>query len=583
MEDCFFDYGSSARCLKCNNPCNYTAPRDPAYARIAVCCSSLNLLATAILRAWTATVESGRSSPQMTRWLVEIARVFKPVSIRIEHLLTCAFDNLNQLALLELQHETGLMRHGNQNAIAATVLRALHLGLHRGACIEKAKTVLRLFLKIMAPPERVMHGLVWTVIAFSCCIPNPDQHRALLEVVLGPSRSAWWMSLRGGIACALRWGDSPSQLMNAFQSRGIDSLALPSWEFDALSEGSAVCHNRLQTAYPFFPNMCNTTTGLSVPLAPAPYHVYGILYSRVSSMRHSEFKLCAGTLHACTVSASLADHEMQRATMELLSTLFRSVSTLKCAETVISCLGEVFPPALRAHLPPADSLGINQPVLIQLALVKQGVSAAKVCLGISLSGTAFLEIRLKLALVLAQAGAAIQPHEACWNRWAVETAAQEAPDSIQRFLALCDYGEDGSPFPKCPDFASLAVRCLLLYNMGSPNTKLPRLMRGLGFGDAAELAGLWTDRFSILSYCRYPVSCCEAVLTFIMAVRRVGVSLPHLPAELVLAILEAGAGPLHFGRCKGPWESGESFPVSSVELGVLDASDVLVGQRIGAV
>ena len=239
-----------------------------------------------------------------------------------------------------------------------------------------------------------------------------------------------------------------------FRARGINTLALPSWEFDALCEGSALCHRSLQSRYPIIANVCAETSGLAIPITAAPFHVHGILFSRVSTLRFAEFLRCAQVLHEQIGEVRLSESEKEAATAGLLATLFRDVKKLQVAELVVKHLAEYFPPPLVPYLPPPGLLGANRPVLIQLALARQGVSAESVQLGMCLTGP-FVEIRLKIALVLAQAGASIRPPEACWNRWVVETASSNAEDAVSRFIALCDYGNDRRPFPTARGLRSL--------------------------------------------------------------------------------------------------------------------------------
>lgn len=574
-DEYFFDYITASECRKCSSPCRYTRPRDPAYARIAVCCSSLNLLSAALFRAWTVDVEAGLPSPQITRWLVEIAKVSAPASMTLTHLFKCAIQNMNVDVLLELQRETQSIRHTSQIPLASALLHAMHVGLHQGMCVSRVRRVVELFIEIMRPPERVMHGLVLNVLAFACCVDDPTEHLSMLETVLGSTPRDWWVTLDGGIACALRWARLPSHLIGAFQERGIVSLALPSWEFEELFVGSAACHHAVQSTHPFVTNRCVENSGLSVPSAPAPFHLYAILYGRISVLNFTEVARCAELLHGN--NGALADAEQQRAAAVLLDTLFLHVKSLEMAETVLSHIGQLFPPALRRYLPPPERLGIDQPVIIQLALVRMGVSAEGALFCMSLTGPSFVEIRLKMALTLALAGADIEPPVATFNRWLVEVASNGVPDAVQRFISLCDYGSEASPFPNCPRFAEMALRSLLLYNMGVPDRRLPGLMDRLRFGRAAALARLWTRPFSIYSFHEYPVTCRTAVMAFLLAARRT--QRPWVPVEILLRVLESAAGPLHLGRCRGPWEPGEAFPLTSVELNVHDLGQHVVGQR----
>lgn len=577
MEDTFFDYESNSVCRKCSSPCRYTRPRDPAYARVAVCCSSLNCLTSALFRSWSADVEDGLDSPQMTRWLVEVARVFAPASLTMTHLLKIAIERMNPGVLTEIQRHTHSMRHTNQVALASTLLKAIHSSLHHGMSFPQMQRVLGIFIEMIRPSERVMHGLVLNVLSFQCCIEDADQHLSMLETVLGHTQRDWWATLDGGIACALRWAGSPSDLITAFRSRGMQSVALPAWEFEALFAGSAVCHQKMQFSRPFTFNRCVETSGLSVPLAQVPFHLHAILFARVSVLKFAEFKRCADLLHH--EDAPMANAERRRTVETLLQTLFGAVNSLELADRVLGCIHQLFPSALLAYLPPFEQMGIDQPVLVQLALVRRGVSARHARLCMALTGEAFVEIRLKMALTLALAGAQIEPPEACHNRWLVHVASGGEADAVSRFLALCDYGDDGPPFPQCPSFAALALRSLLLYRMGTPDSRLPALMRQLRFSRAAELGDLWTLPFRFYSFHLYPTSCKSAIVAVLLAIRRRR-DLPRLPPEILLHLLESAGCPLHLGRCLGPWELGEDFPLSSVELGVHDLGKYVVRRRI---
>ena len=576
MDDNFFDYESNSECRKCSTPCRYTRPRDPAYARVAVCCSSLNLLASALFRSWSADVEDGLHSAEMTRWLVEVARVFAPASLTVTHLLKIAIEQMNPGALLELQRHTYSMRHTNQVALASTLLQAIHSSLHQGTSFARVQRVLEIFIEMMSPSERVMHGLVLNVLSFNCCVSNADEHRSMVETVLGKKRRDWWATLDGGIACALRWARSPSGLIRAFQSRGMQSVALPAWEFESLFSGSAICHQGVQFSRPFVANRCVETSGLSVPLAQVPFHLHAILFSRVSKLEFAEFRRCADLLHR--EDAPMPDTERRRAVETLLQTLFGAVTSLELADRVLGCIEHLFPCALLPYVPPFETMGVDQPVLIQLALIRRGVSARQSRLCMTLTGEAFVEIRLKIALTLALAGAQIEPPEACHNRWLVQVASDSEADAVSRFVALCENGDNGPPFPQCPTFAALALRSLLLYRMGTPDPRLPTIMRRLRFSRAAELGDLWTSPFRCCSYHRYPTSCKSAIAAVLLALHRRR-DPPRLPPEILLHLFECAGGPLHLGRCLGPWDMGEDFPLSSVELGVHDLGRYVVRQR----
>lgn len=576
MDDNFFDYESNSGCRKCSTPCRYTRPQDPAYARVAVCCSSLNFLTSALFRSWSADVEDGLHSAQMTRWLVEVARVFAPASLTVTHLLKIAIERMNPDVLVELQRHTYSMRHTNQVALASTLLQAIHSSLHQGMSFARVRRVLGIFIEMMRPSERVMHGLVLNVLSFNCCVSNSVEHISMLETVLGEKRRDWWDALDGGIACALRWARSPSGLIAAFRRRSIQSVALPSWEFESLFSGSAICHQGVQFSRPFVANRCVETSGLSVPLAQVPFHLHAILFNRVSVLEFAEFRRCAELLDG--EDAPMPDVERRRAVETLLQTLFGAVNSLELADRVLGCLHQLFPSALLSYVPPFETMGVDQPVLIQLALIRRGFSARQSRLCMSLTGEAFVEIRLKIALTLALAGAQIEPPEACYNRWLVQVASGSEADAVSRFIALCNNGEDGPPFPQCPVFAALALRSLLLYRMGRPDRRLPAIMRRLRLSRAAELGDLWTSPFRVYSYHRYPTSCKSAIAAVLLALRRRR-DLPRLPPEIVLHLLECAGGPLHLGRCLGPWETGEDFPLTSVELGVQDLGKYVVRQR----
>ena len=203
MTDSFFDYDSSAECRSCASPCKYAVPRDPAYAKIAVCCSSLNLLGTTIHRSWTLDVEAGASSPQMTRWLVEFRRVVGSPALTATNLLICAIEHMNTAAMAEIHDAGGTTGLESHNLLARPFF-ARSIGAAQNCALRPSSACFVSSSNHQAPSWYTALRTMFSPLR--CMKRDPSEHIALLEIALGRRPCNWWQSLQGGIACATRWG-----------------------------------------------------------------------------------------------------------------------------------------------------------------------------------------------------------------------------------------------------------------------------------------------------------------------------------------------------------------------------------------
>lgn len=576
----FFDYESDQACKACAGRCRhgYLPPADPSYARVAVCHGSLNLLHAAIHQAWTLDVEQGCNPREKTAWLVEIAHVLRGPAASVSRLYACAIENINPDVLMTLHACGAQVAPEDRHALARSMLRTLHLAQHRPSTAG-CTALVRAFVETLNPPDSIMHSVLLCAVSFGACSADWRRHLALIAAVLGPVPQQWWSTAVGQVVCALRWSRRPSLLIEFFGSKGMGSTAAPSWEFEAARRSDALCHRGIMGIVPLGLDGCTSMRDVAVPQASVPFHTYAILFSRIAKLPMHEVVQTAQMLHRREPARSDLAEELRCSARTLFELLLRNTRTLECAGCVLSAVPKIFPPELLKFIPSDAELYSLSPLMMQVALARHGVSAADFELRMQLNSPQFAEIRLKVALVLAQAGAAIQPHDPCWQRWMIETVASKEADAVTRFLALCDYGAgQPSPLPNEPRFAELAVRTMLLYNQGLPTPKLVDFMERMRFKEATASAKLWCRPYSHLRHAKYPRSCRTAVETFILALRRRQDAVT-LPKEMVLAVLEA-AYPLSFGRCTGPWEPTEQFPLTTVELEVLSGCGGIV-ERIG--
>lgn len=536
-----------------------------------------------MFQSWVLAVEDGEAPEPTTTWLVEMTSILKTPTATVPALYTTACETLNYRAIAGLCAAGAKIPADRTNGLVKVLLQGIHWSIHRHPGAEttnKCSRALQEFMRVVRPSASVCFNMLLHVVSFSACCVHVDNHLQLVDAVLG-APSAWWQEGTGAIVCALRWSPCPRPLVELLRARGIDSLAPPSWEFDAVQQSTPAAHSSVFNVLPVRLAPCAKMRWQAIPAVLEPFHIYACLFARVRKLvivnGFENFVALVELMHDRSHRSSVSCEELQSTARTLLRRLLGEADTLELAGSLLKSLGKLMPPDLREHMPADTDLYALSPLVAQLALVRRGVSAEKYVLQMEISTADFVDMRMRIALAFALAGAQISPATPCWHKWAIEVATARTGSAPRQFVGMCDY-DYGAPMPDVPRFAQWAVRSMLVYGRGTDGvTELSNLMDAMGFRAARNLALQGCSKFTHLAFRQYPVSCRVAVRTFLAALRKS--QLRALPTEVLLKILET-CNPFSLGRCDGPWAPGEPFPLVSVELNTLAESAGVV-QRIG--
>ena len=567
----FFDYESEASCAACSGRCTqgYLPPQNPVYAKIARCHVSLLHLQSAIHKTWVAHVESGGAVPdELTAWLVEMARVLPRPVATIVRLYEAAVTALNATVVTSLAAHGAVLPASNHAGMAVELLKAVQLACLRGNPCAHA---VRAFVVAVRPNTQTMEYLLLNALLFGACVTNVEAHLELLGAILDQPARECWAHTKGAVTCALRWSTAPARVLQLLFSFGIIDYSLPPARFDALSDAGSFSNSEAAFGYlvRWRPRSADMVD-IFAPAVKTPYTAYAILYRRVNSLAFADFLQVALMLHEQTMPKELACGEENSVAAELLEILLNRPATIVRAMRVLHKLDDMFPRALRHHIPIRPLLYSRAGFPMQIALAACGVNAERCTLRWDFFTGDFLDIKLKAALVLAHYGVMLAPayEQDPFYRLLINVITSRHSDAPWRFLQLCT--ERRNEVHNLPQFTELALRIMYLYNK-SETASAPAVLdsiRSFGMDAVVRATVPLCTRFSLLRFNIYPHSCQLAINAFLCCLRRPGL-LPYLPAEVILHILEAAPSASAFGRCLGPSDPGERFPLVGLEIELL--------------
>lgn len=566
----FFNYESDAECAACGPRCRhgYMPPQTPEYARIARCHASLNHLQSSIFCTWGKMVERGESPLELTKWLVEIARVL-PQPVASETLLyETAIDCLNDAACKCIRDCGGTIPPLKHGAAIVRLLQATHAAAHQGRdCAATISAV----LEALQPNSEALHYLLLNVILFAPCIDGAEPHARIVDAVLQHGGPAQWENTIGALSCVLRAAKAPEILIPRLFERRLTSYLLPPCKFDALGDVNTYCN---PDGARYWKRKCTHFVDALLPMVVTPFNAYALLFGRVDELPFSSFERSAELLHSRAPRRKFAAAEAQCAASKLLSLLLQGPTALAKAQQVVEALPRLFPADLVSEIPAKGQLYGYASLPVQLALAGSGVVAVNFTLRSDLFSGDFLDSKLKLALLLRHYGVVLCPvvERQCFYRLLITVITSREADAPYRFMELCK-GDVMQRGPSIARFMRLALRTMYLYNCGDTTTAATVLATVAGLNRemcrVAEAARPLTLPFALRMYPHYPRSCTDAIMAFVHCLRSPKTGLPCLPAEMVLRILESAASVPWFGSNPGPSADGEQFPVNDEEIRLL--------------
>lgn len=577
----FFDYDSDVGCACCQNRClhGYLPPLDQAYATIARCHVSLAHLQSTIHTTWLHQVEANGAVPvELTRWLVEIAKMLPRPVAPVTRLYEAAITTLNAPVCAELASCGAKLPPGEHSEAAVNLVRAVQLASQR---MQPCSEAVRVFVQAVGPNDEIMHYLLLNVLIFGACIPETERHVELVEAVLGKEVLPWRGLDAGAVCCVLRGSRAPAAILRALVQRGITSFALPPWKFESMCNANTFCNPDGTLHLPI--NLGPQPGGGQFPAIGLPFNAYAILFRRVDTLDFRQFVAAALVLHEHAPTKDFAPGELEVAAVELLGILLQRPRSLKRSKRVLDALRQIFPLVLLPLLPCESLLYSGAGLAMQMALATKGVVAERCTSKWDFFTGDFLDIKLKTALVLAHSGVTLGPafEQDPFYRLLIEVITGTQSDAPWRFLQLCLERQDA--VRNLPQFTKLALRIMYLYNKGE-TASAPMVLEsvgGFGMRGAVAATAPLCSKFSHMRFRAYPLSCRGAIWAFLLAVRRAG--LPRLPTEVLLAILERAPSAAAFGTCRGPSAAGERFPMTDVEIQLLATRGFFdAGARIGA-